>query len=199
MIPGMWNIGLKEWAVTVDAIASGEQTILLRKGGIREDGKHFKIEHEQFFLYPGHFHEGEALLKPERQSLLTRTSPEDFESVITLSVLAEVEEVIEVSSEEEVNALSSFHIWSNEFAAKRFKWKPRHPLNLIILRAHVLQQPQALMVMPQYSGCKSWVKFIEDYPVGITTPAIPDRRFTTQVAAIKDEIATAVADVTSSN
>lgn len=192
----MWNIGLKEWAVTIDAIERGEQTVLLRKGGIREDGKHFKIEHDQFFLYPGHFHEGKALLKPEKQDLLkVNGDPDEFESVVNLSVFAEIEEVIEISSEEEVRALDRFHIWSEEFAEKRFNWKPRHPLNLIIIRAHVLQQPQALMVMEGYSGCKSWVEFIEDYPVGVTTPVIPDRRFTAQVKAIKDSLATVGASV----
>lgn len=185
----MWNIGLKEWAVTVDAIARGEQTILLRKGGIREDGKHFKIEHEQFFLYPGHYHEGEALLKPERRDLLDDSQPEDFDSVVDLAVFAEIEEVIEVSTEEQVRALDEFHIWSSEFAEKRFNWKPRHPLNLIIVRAHLLQQPQALLVMDEYAGCKSWVEFIEDYPVGVTSPVIPERRFRAQVEAIKSAVA----------
>ncbi len=187
----MWNIGLKEWAVTTDAIAKGEQTILLRKGGIREDGRHFKIEHEQFFLYPGYFHEGEALLKPENRHLLNGSQPEDFESVVDLAVFAEIEEVVEISTPEQVSALSEFHIWSDEFAEKRFNWKPLHPLNLIIIRAHLLQQPQALMVMPEYSGCKSWVEFIEDYPVGVTSPAIPDRRFKARVGAIKSAVAEA--------
>jgi hypothetical protein len=184
----MWNIGLKEWAVTIDVIASGEQTILLRKGGIREDGKHFKVEHDQFFLYPGHFHEGETLLKPERRSLLDSAEDEDFESMVTLSAFAEVQEVIEIFTEDQLQALHPFHIWSEQFATKRFNWKPLHPLNLIIIRAHILQQPQALMVMPEYIGCRSWVEFIEDYPVGVTNPAIPDRRFTEQVTAIKDAL-----------
>ncbi len=185
----MWNVGLKEWAVTIDAIARGEQIVLLRKGGIREDGKHFKIEHEQFFLYPGHFHEGEALLKPEKRSLFDGSEPDEFDEVVDLAVFAEIEEVIEISTADELSALEPFHIWSNEFAAKRFNWKPLHPLNLIIVRGHILQQPQALLVMPDYSGCKSWVEFIEDYPVGVTTPAIPDRRFNAQVAAIKSALA----------
>ncbi len=189
----MWNVGLKDWATTISAIGSGEQTILLRKGGIREDGKHFKIEHEEFFLYPGYFHEGESLLKPDKRHLMDSAQPDDFESVVELSVFAEIEEVIEISTEDEVLALSPFHIWSDEFAQKRFKWKPLHPLNLIILRAHLLQQPQALMVMEGYSGCKSWIEFIEDYPVGVTTPVIPDRRFKAQVAAIKDALAAVAA------
>ena len=35
----------KEWSVTVRALAEGEQLVTLRKGGIREDQKHFQLEH----------------------------------------------------------------------------------------------------------------------------------------------------------
>src|SRR2546421_236509 len=38
-------IAFKEWAVTVRALAEGEQLITLRKGGIRETDRHFEIEH----------------------------------------------------------------------------------------------------------------------------------------------------------
>jgi hypothetical protein len=37
-------IAFKEWAVTVRALAEGEQLVTLRKGGIREPSKHFKLE-----------------------------------------------------------------------------------------------------------------------------------------------------------
>ena len=45
-------IAFKEWAVTVRALAEGEQLVTLRKGGIREPDKHFALDHERFFLYP---------------------------------------------------------------------------------------------------------------------------------------------------
>ena len=50
-------IAFKEWSVTVRALAEGEQLVTLRKGGIREDNKHFELEHEQFFLYPTFDHQ----------------------------------------------------------------------------------------------------------------------------------------------
>ena len=37
MLPDHCQIALKEWAVTVQALARGEQILLLRKGGIHED------------------------------------------------------------------------------------------------------------------------------------------------------------------
>jgi hypothetical protein len=37
-------IAFKEWAVTVRALAEGEQLVTLRKGGIREPEKHFSLD-----------------------------------------------------------------------------------------------------------------------------------------------------------
>src|SRR2546429_2476414 len=50
-------IAFKEWAVTVRALAEGEQLLTLRKGGIREENRHFEIEHDRFFLYPTFDHQ----------------------------------------------------------------------------------------------------------------------------------------------
>ncbi|HYB24416.1 MAG TPA: DUF1802 family protein, partial [Solirubrobacteraceae bacterium] len=43
-------IAFKEWAVTVRALAEGEQLITLRKGVVPQAGKPFKLAHERFFL-----------------------------------------------------------------------------------------------------------------------------------------------------
>src|ERR1700712_2329282 len=63
-------IAFKEWSVTVRALAESEQLLTLRKGGIREENKHFEIEHDQFFLYPTFDHQRNDLLRdshlPER-------------------------------------------------------------------------------------------------------------------------------------
>ena len=51
-VPLFMPIAFKEWAVTVRALAEGEQLITLRKGGLRDPGKSFRLAHERFFLYP---------------------------------------------------------------------------------------------------------------------------------------------------
>ena len=65
-------IAFREWAVTVRGLAEGEQLITLRKGGIREEQKHFGLEHERFFLYPTFDHQRTDLVReshrPELQS-----------------------------------------------------------------------------------------------------------------------------------
>ena len=56
------SIALKEWAALVAAIGDGKQTILLRKGGIREGA--FKPPSSSFYLFPTSFHSEGRLLKP---------------------------------------------------------------------------------------------------------------------------------------
>ena len=66
----------KEWAVTVRALAEGEQLLTLRKGGIREDNKHFEIEHDRFFLYPTFDHQQNDLVRDSHLPELGRALEE---------------------------------------------------------------------------------------------------------------------------
>ena len=69
-------IAFKEWAVTVRALAEGEQLLTLRKGGIRESGKHFRVEHDRFFLYPTFDHQRGDLVRESHQPELRRALEE---------------------------------------------------------------------------------------------------------------------------
>ena len=62
MIPSM-SIGFKEWALICDALGSGRQSIILRKGGIAEGREGFRFQHPDFLLFPTLFHEQVAKLK----------------------------------------------------------------------------------------------------------------------------------------
>ena len=64
-------IAFKEWAVTVRALAEGEQLLTLRKGGIREPSKHFALEHDRFFLYPTFDHQRNDLVR-ESQAFVSQ-------------------------------------------------------------------------------------------------------------------------------
>ena len=69
-------IAFKEWAVTVRALAEGEQLVTLRKGGMRETGKHFRLEHDRFFLYPTFDHQRGDLVRESHQPELRRALEE---------------------------------------------------------------------------------------------------------------------------
>ena len=53
----------KEWAVIVHALLEGEQIIDVRKGGLREEGRHFDLQSTRFWLYPTAEHQKPELLK----------------------------------------------------------------------------------------------------------------------------------------
>src|SRR5215210_1286780 len=69
-------IAFKEWAVTVRALAEGEQLVTLRKGGIREPDKHFSLDHERFFLYPTFDHQRRDLVRESHQPEMRRALEE---------------------------------------------------------------------------------------------------------------------------
>ena len=69
-------IAFKEWAVTVRALAEGEQLLTLRKGGIREPDKHFSLDHDRFFLYPTFDHQRNDLIRDSHLPELRRALEE---------------------------------------------------------------------------------------------------------------------------
>ena len=180
------RIALKEWAVAVKALDRGEQILLLRKGGIREDGKDFRVLYPEFLLYPTFEHQKEDLLKPWYHRDLRQVLPQagDMET-ITFSHWARVEEVIELTEQEKVDNLSSYYIWTQDYAQKRLHWKPRHPLSVMLLRVYRLQEPRRLPYLERYGGCKSWVELSQDVPLGQLTPALTEEEFSIRVADVK--------------
>ncbi len=67
-------IALKEWAALVAAIGDGKQTVLLRKGGLREGP--FKAPASSFYLFPTSFHSEGSLLKPDAEEAYHKASPQ---------------------------------------------------------------------------------------------------------------------------
>ena len=52
-------------ATVVNALENGDQTVLLRKGGILEDSSGFVVERVKVFLFPTFEHQETRHLKPQ--------------------------------------------------------------------------------------------------------------------------------------
>ena len=178
------NIALKEWSATIDALASGDQLFLLRKGGIRETNRHFELANGRFLLYPTRFHEVQALLKPEFQHLIGPQSDVDQDSV-TFKVWAEVVDVLSIDRAEHLKLLFDTHVWNEEFVAKRIAWKPRHAASLIFLKTHVLSDPVSIPVEPHHKGCKSWVDIEPAVDIRGSVPVLEESVWNERVREIK--------------
>ena len=66
----MLQYAFKEWAVICEALGEGRQAIILRKGGIDEDGGGFSVQHRQFWLYPTYVHQQTVGINEETRPLL---------------------------------------------------------------------------------------------------------------------------------
>jgi hypothetical protein len=188
-------IAFKEWAVTVRALAEGEQLLTLRKGGIREPDKHFALEHERFFLYPTFDHQREDLVRESHQSerlraleegvwpegdppmhALTRDGDIPQPDRVRIRAWAEVADHWTITDRRAVDALSPFYVWTTDYAEKRLAWKRRHPLHVVLLRTYRIPRPVTVKVRDDYGGCRSWLEITRDLPFE-GTPVLSDEEF----------------------
>jgi hypothetical protein len=188
-------IAFKEWAVTVRALAEGEQLLTLRKGGIREPDRHFQLEHERFFLYPTFDHQRNDLVRDSHRPELRRALEEgvwaDGEPPpqallrdggipqperVRIRAWAEVAGHFTITDPRCVDALSPFYVWTPDYAEKRLAWKRRHPLHVLLLRTYRIPRPVTVKVREEYSGCMSWLELHRDLPFE-GTPVLSDEEF----------------------
>lgn len=178
----------KEWQVVCDALASGRQSILLRKGGIHEGRQGFSFAHESFFLFPTRFHasgdqvrEGEATAMPEWQ-------PGD---IIRVTHHAEAKWAVTLTDWREVAALEPLHIYSEQTVRDRFDWEGKGmasgSIHLALVRVRELASPWEFPYEVKYGGCRSWIN-LPDPPAGWRESAVPvisDESFAQLKACLK--------------
>ena len=189
MHPDTATLALKEWAVAVKALAEGAQFLALRKGGIHREDRDFRIVHPQFLLFPTFEHQKAELLKPGyhgdlRDTLQERGAP----AQVTISYWTEVTAKFELRDESALDRLSPFHIWTGSYARKRLHWRPKQPLTVALLRVYRLQEPQAIPLLDEYEGCKSWVDLGCEVPLGNMVPVLDDSQYEAKAASIGEVI-----------
>ena len=168
---------LKEWAVICKALAEGRQALVLRKGGIAEDGGQFTVAHTRFWLFPTYVHQQRGGIKPEAHPLLEQAEAERPPTgVIRLSHFAEVEGVYHVHDLVGVLRLADLHLWSSETVQSRFAY--RSPgLYVMPLRVYRAARVFELPDLARYAGCKSWVELERDLPTEGATPVLSSEAF----------------------
>jgi hypothetical protein len=188
-------IAMKEWAVTVRALAEGEQLLTLRKGGIRESDRAFALDHDRFFLYPTFDHQRNNLIRESHQYELGRALEEgvwpDGEPPakallqdggipqperVRVRAWAEVAGHFTITDPRALDSLSPFYVWTADYARERLAWKPRHPLHVVLLRTYRIPRPVTVRVKDEYGGCRSWVEIQRDLPFE-GTPVLCDNEF----------------------
>jgi hypothetical protein len=170
----MLSVAFKEWAVICSALATGRQGLILRKGGIAEDGGAFRPQHAEFLLYPTYFHEHRSGVKPEFLPVLeTAEVARPAAGTIRFTHFVRVENVTHVTDLDAALALDSLHAWTPEVVRQRFHYRTPG-LFVFEVRVFKLARPVEVAEHPAFAGCKTWVPL--DTPVDTTgaTPVVSD-------------------------
>lgn len=185
MLPSS-SLALKEWAVIVQALAEGTQTLLLRKGGLYERNGRFSIEPNAFFLFPTYVHQMEqGIISEAAPELQVASAARSAEDELTLHYYATVADVHWLDSLERALTLAGLHCWTQETIEKRFNYR-KPGLYLFLLRIYALPRPHILPMLKRYAGCRSWVELGEELSIEGATPVVDDYAFAQRVRHIKD-------------
>jgi hypothetical protein len=174
----------KEWAIACDAMRDGRQLLLIRKGGIREEGGVFTMTDREFFLMPTFEHQNPDLVQAEILPRLdARRSPPD-PGLVEIDTYAEVDTILIARDEAHVRAAAYETIWNDEYIRQRFDFNAYDPLYLVVLRAHRLREPISLPLAPEYIGCRSWVTLDRAISTEGARPSLSDAEFAPRRARV---------------
>ena len=148
---------LKEWATVVKALENGNQTVLLRKGGILETSSGFVLESKKFFLFPTYEHQQHDSLKSQFYGYLSDVREDQpKKGVNKITSFAEIIEEVDLTDMKKIEELSPFHIWSDSYIKERMNWMPEKPMKTIFLKVYMIPQSE-IPLLDEYQGCKSWI------------------------------------------
>ncbi len=155
-------IGFKEWSFICEALGQGEQTMILRKGGIHEGKSGFHFQHDAFWLFPTGFHnQGEQLRWTPANAEEVAVPRDEQRECVDIRYFAKLHQVWRLTDWDKVSALEPLHVWKDEVIRERFAWNEESCLHVALVRVFKLPQVWTFPYVPGYGGCRSWVKLPE--------------------------------------
>jgi len=154
------QVAFKEWALVCEALGSGDQSLLLRKGGIAEGKKGFGFEHEEFFLFPTWFHGQVEKTRLRQASAVSNEAPD----ALTLEYVVTVDWSGFVTDRKKVASLEELHILEESVIEERFTYDPgdgSQGLHVAFVRVYRMDPPVQLPMEKRFGGCRSWIKLPE--------------------------------------
>ena len=158
-------IAFKEWALVCEAMGRGEQSVILRKGGIAEGKVGFGFDHPEFYLFPTWFH-GQL----EKVRLPDAVLPVQDPERVTLSHVAALEWSGRIADLELVRRLEALHVLEDALIKERFVYDTGSGslggsgINVAFVRVYRLEPAVTLPMDKAFGGCRSWIEVPEIGP-----------------------------------
>ena len=184
-VPSQCAVALKEWATVLEAMAHGEQLVLIRKGGLIEPGSGFELRSKTFLFYPTFEHQAVNYLRaPYRRYFEEAARRRAPQGQVRVDLCGMAESSQPCRDPGIVERLGGFHIYNEAFVSQRLKWQPDQPLVIVVVRAFRLSAPCTLPVIPRYAGCTSWVALESPVPLEDAQPVLDDATFQQRLQAL---------------
>jgi hypothetical protein len=160
------HTALKEWASIIEALGSGRQIVLIRKGGLADQS--FGLEADHFYLFPTSYHDAGA----------------GEPSQVLITHWAAAVKSWRIHDAERLQRLESLTIVDRASIETRYRFRPDQAINVIAVRAYRLANPAAIAMKADYAGCRSWVSIDEEISVDGSVPAIGEEEMASRIAEI---------------
>jgi hypothetical protein len=157
----MERIGFKEWAAVCEALGSGRQSIILRKGGIAEGRAGFSFKHRSFLLFPTWFHEQAQKVRHEAVKQLLSAMEKPADGPVEIKYAADIESSRIVTSWDVAESLAPLHILQPDVIRERFNYDEAPGLHVAFVRVFRLEPVWQFPDEKKYGGCRSWVDLPE--------------------------------------
>jgi hypothetical protein len=148
----MESAGLKEWAIVCEAMGRGEQSVIVRKGGIAEGRSGFAFRHSEFFLFPTFFHEQMDKVRGDGGEI-----PQARAGEIEIRFFSKVIAAEHITFWETAAALEPLHILQPSVVRERFDYDKTPGLHVALVRVFRFAPAWIFPDSPRYGGCRSWV------------------------------------------
>jgi hypothetical protein len=184
------RIAFKEWSVINDALGTGRQILILRKGGISEGPGGFRVEHPEFLIFPTLFHQQRDSVVPESQRRY-----DEIQASFPAPELLRIEYFCRVVSWRRLQDLSAAtrlegqHVWRPEVIAERFDWGRSKSIFALAVRVYRLPEKVDLPMLASYGGCKSWVELEREIDTSKAAPVLNEADFSQRLQAFEQATA----------
>jgi hypothetical protein len=168
------HTALKEWASVIDALGSGAQIVLIRKGGLADQS--FGVEAQRFYLFPTSYHDASGA----ELALSEAEGP----SHVRITHWAEAVRTWQIRDAAMLPRLEALTILDPASIETRYRFRPDQAINVIAVRAHRLANAVDVVMKPEYSGCRSWVSIDEEIDINGSVAALNVETLDAQINAI---------------
>jgi hypothetical protein len=168
---------LKEWDVVCEALGSGRQVIVIRKGGIAEGKDGLRFRHDEFVLLPTFFHQQAERVVPDAAFAARQAGDSGERDVVEIRHAATLVWHKVVTDRAVLPGLRAYHILTGEEVEARFGQAPEPGVQVALLRVYRLDPPLRVPWQKSFGGCRSWAEVEADLEAASRVSVLSDEKF----------------------